>query len=54
MEAKFFFETVFNVKKDNNDICYLIIIKTLNELNHIASIATSKAHLNGKVPNNII
>ncbi|HHX93860.1 MAG TPA: glucose-6-phosphate isomerase [Tenericutes bacterium] len=52
--SKILFETVINVKESNNDIVVPYYNKTLNELNHIASTATSKAHLNGKVLNNII
>jgi glucose-6-phosphate isomerase len=51
---KILFETVINVEKSNRNINVDKYNKLLSEINNIASISTSKAHLKGAVPNNII
>lgn len=51
---KILFETVINVKNSDHDIKMDQYNKTLNEINNIASKATSIAHYNGNVLNNII
>lgn len=51
---KTIFETVINIKKSKNDIYIKDYNKTLNEINNIASIATSRAHYKGSVLNNVI
>jgi glucose-6-phosphate isomerase len=51
---KLLFETVINIKKSNVDIKIDKYNKTLDEINNIASLATSKAHYKGNVSNNII
>lgn len=51
---KILFETVINVKNSDADIKIDKYNKSLEQLNSIASIATSKAHNNGSVSNNVI
>lgn len=51
---KILFETVINIKKSNHDIKIDQYDKSLNDINNIASKATSIAHFNGNVLNNII
>lgn len=51
---KILFETVINIENSNNNITIEKYNKSLNEINNIASVSTSKAHLNGGVLNNII
>jgi glucose-6-phosphate isomerase len=51
---KILFETVFNVEKTNHDIELEQYNKSLNDINNIASKATSIAHLKGGVLNNVI
>jgi len=51
---KILFETVLNVENSNNDIGLEQYKKSLNDINNIASKATSIAHLKGGVLNNVI
>jgi len=51
---KIVFETVINIENTNNPIYIDSYQKTLDEINEIVSLATSKAHFNGNVLNNII
>lgn len=51
---KIIFETVINIEKSNNQLYLNKYQKTLDEINNIASLATSKAHLKGNVLNNVI
>lgn len=52
--SKILFETVINVLESNHDIKISKYNKTLNEINNIASLSTSIAHLKGNVLNSII
>jgi glucose-6-phosphate isomerase len=51
---KILFETVINVKNSNVEVQIDKYNKSLDTINNIASLATSKAHYNGNVSNNII
>ncbi|MDD2203340.1 MAG: glucose-6-phosphate isomerase [Bacilli bacterium] len=51
---KILFETVLNVERSNNDLELEQYKKSLNDINNIASKATSIAHLKGGVLNNVI
>lgn len=52
--TKLLFETVLNIKKSKHDIEISKYNKSLNDINNIASLSTSMAHLKGGVLNNII